>query len=96
VQVLAWTFGRLANGGEKLQLSRPGEVDDDGTREWIRVDRVAYSDGSHPEDFANGVDPWPVAADGQGKSLSRIDQETYGNDPANWQPATPTPGRANP
>ncbi|MBP7050902.1 MAG: lamin tail domain-containing protein [Phycisphaerae bacterium] len=96
VQVLAWTFGRLTNGGEKVQLSRPGEREDDGTRQWIRVDRVAYSDGSHPEDFADGVDPWPVAADGQGKSLSRIDPQTYGNDPANWQPATPTPGRPNP
>jgi len=42
------------------------------------------------------VDPWPVEADGQGKSLSRIDPQTYGNDPANWPPATPTPGRPNP
>ncbi|MBP7049513.1 MAG: lamin tail domain-containing protein [Phycisphaerae bacterium] len=96
MQVLAWTFGRLTDDSEKVQLSRPGEVEDDDAREWIRVDRVAYSDGSHPEDFADGVDPWPVEANGQGKSLSRIDPQTYGNDPANWQPAPPTPGRPNP
>ena len=38
---------------------------DKGTRYWIEVDRVSYSDGSHGEEFAGGVDPWPVEADGQ-------------------------------
>jgi len=96
VQVLAWGAGRLTNGGEKVQLSRPFAAGDDGKIEWIRVDRISYSDGSHPLDFAAGVDPWPAEADGQGKSLSRIDPHTYGNDPASWRAAAPSPGRANP
>ena len=94
VTVLAWGAGNLANGGEKIQLSKPGAENDDGTRNWIRVDRVVYSDGTQPEDFAGGIDPWPIEADGQGRSLTRIDPTTYGNDPANWQAATPTPGQA--
>jgi hypothetical protein len=96
VQVLAWGAGRLTNGGEKVQLSRPFEVDAEGKIEWIRVDRVSYSDGSHPLDFAAGVDPWPLEADGQGKSLARTDPHAYGNDPGNWRAAAPSPGRANP
>ncbi|MEN6427916.1 MAG: lamin tail domain-containing protein, partial [Phycisphaerales bacterium] len=95
-QVLAWGLGKLADDGGKIQLSRPSEVDDDGVRQWIRVDRIVYSDGAHPQDFADGVDPWPVEANGQGQSLSRIDPQTYGNDPGNWQAAASSPGRANP
>ena len=32
---------------------------------------------------------------GFGGSLTRIDPTTYGNDPANWQAAAPTPGFVN-
>ncbi len=96
VKVLAWDIGRLTNGSERIQLSRPFNVDDEGKIEWIRVDRISYSDGSHPQDFATGVDPWPVEADGQGKSLHRIDPHAYGNDPENWRAAIPSPGRASP
>jgi hypothetical protein len=84
VQILAWGFGNLADSGAKLQLSKPGGAD-----VWIRVDRVVYSDGSHPSE----ADPWPLQADGQGSSLSRIDSAAYGNDPVNWQAATPSPGQ---
>jgi len=92
VQLLAWGNGKLSNGGDKIQLSQPGGVDADDNRAWIRVDRVVYSDGAHPGGFADGVDPWPVAADGQGAALSRIDATAYGNDPANWQAEDPSPG----
>jgi hypothetical protein len=92
VKVFAWDQGNLANSGEKIQLSRPGDEDSDGTRHWLRVDRVVYSDGSHPEDFAAGVDPWPAEGDGQGSSLNRIDPDAYGNDPENWRAAPPSPG----
>jgi hypothetical protein len=95
VQVLAWGPGNLADSGAKLQLSKPGEAEEDGTCHWLRVDRVVYSDGSHPQDFAEGMDPWPVQANGQGQSLSRLDPHAYGNDPDNWKAATPSPGRAN-
>jgi hypothetical protein len=92
-KVFAWGAGRLSDGAGKTQLSRPFTVDDDGKVEWIRVDRVSYSDGSHPLDFATGVDPWPVEADGLGKSLARIDPQAYGNDPGNWRAAPPSPGK---
>jgi hypothetical protein len=95
VRVLPWGAGKLADDTQKLQLSRPGGQDDDGTRFWIRVDRVVYSDGLHPQGFAEGVDPWPVGADGQGKSLGRIDLQAYGNDPGNWIAVNPSPGQAN-
>jgi hypothetical protein len=95
VPVLEWGGGRLSNAGDKIQLSRPAGQDADGTQHWIRADRVVYSDGAHPDDFPAGVDPWPVEADGQGLALSRIDVTAYGNDPANWQAASPSPGRPN-
>jgi hypothetical protein len=88
--------GQLKNGGEKLELSMPGDVDRLGWRYYIRVDRVNFSDGSHPEDQPGGVDSWPVAADGGGLSLSRKVPGAYGNDVANWQAAVPSPGQANP
>jgi hypothetical protein len=96
VPVLAWGMGNLADSSAKLQLSKPGDANADGTRHWIRVDRVNYSDGSHPGDFPGNADPWPVQADGQGFSLSRTTAAAYGNDPANWQAAPPSPGSPNP
>jgi hypothetical protein len=94
VPVLEWGGGKLSNGGDKLQLSRPGEAEGDGEVSWLRVDRVVYSDGSHGDDFADGVDPWPAEADGQGLALQRLDPTAYGNDPINWHAAEPTPGLA--
>ena len=95
VKIFAWGAGNLANGSEKIQLSKPGEADADGVHDWIRVDRVVYSDGSHPQDFPGGTDPWPTKADGQGSSLSRTTPAAYGNDATNWHAATPSPGKAN-
>jgi hypothetical protein len=61
-------------------------------RQYIRIDRVVYSDGQHPENCPGGVDLWPVEADGGGLALTRkvpTDPSTtlrtgYGNDPENW------------
>ena len=61
----------------------------DSKRYYIRVDRVVYSDGSHPV----GDDPWPTAADGTGAALHKqVPLNTYGNDVAHWQADTPSPG----
>jgi len=80
--------GRLDNGDEKVELSKPGD-EVEGTRYYIRVDRVNYSDGSHPV----GRDAWPSQPDGWGASLSRISPQQYGNDPNNWTATyPPTPG----
>jgi hypothetical protein len=83
---------KLANEGEQLELSKPGDVDELGVRHYIRVEQINYSDGSHPG--SNPVEPdlWPTAADGNGKSLGRINSALYGNDPNNWQAIMPTPG----
>jgi hypothetical protein len=55
------------------------------------VDRVSYSDGSHPADNPGGVDLWPSQADGEGYCLTRKVLSDYGNDPANWSAAAPSP-----
>ncbi len=91
VQIFEWGSGKLDNAGEKIQLSKPGD-EVDGTRYYIRVDRVNYSDGSHPV----GDDPWPTGPDGYDQSLTRIDPNLYGNDVINWRADDPSPGTANP
>ncbi|UCE48204.1 MAG: lamin tail domain-containing protein, partial [Phycisphaerales bacterium] len=96
VDVVGSYSGRLSNAGERVGLGMPGDVDEDDRRYYIRIDRVNYSDGLHPEDCPGGVDLWPVLADGYGFSLSRKVSSDYGNDVANWQAALPTPGFANP
>ncbi len=83
--------GNLSNAGESLELSMPGEVNGVGEGYYIRVDRVNYSDGSHPENCPGGVDLWPSQADGDGYSLTRKALSDYGNDPGNWLAASPTP-----
>jgi hypothetical protein len=96
VDVVGGYDGWLSNAGERLQIAMPGDIDELGTRYYIRIDRVTYSDGSHPEDAPGGVDDWPTGADGNGKSLSRKVASDYGNDVANWEAAAPSPGTANP
>jgi hypothetical protein len=96
VTVLGPYGGNLSNGGEKLELVKPTDTDELGQTVYTRVDRVVYSDGSHPADCPEGVDLWPTQADGGGKSLSRKVVTAYGNDPNNWQAANPSLGTANP
>ena len=88
VQILEWGDGKCNNGGEKINLQMPGDMVA-GQRYYIRVDRVNYSDGSHPP----GEDPWPTGPDGNGKALTRKVSSAYGNDVANWQSAKPGPGQ---
>jgi hypothetical protein len=91
-KILGPYSGKLSNAGERLELSMPGDVDEFGTRYYIRVDRVGYSDGFHPEDCPGGVDLWPSETDGGGKSLTRKTDADYGNDPDNWTASAPSPG----
>jgi len=84
--------GKLSNSGEKLELGMPGDIDKAGERHYIRVDRVSYSDGSHPENCPGGIDLWPIQPDGSGKSLTRRVLSDYGNDPDNWIASAPSPG----
>jgi len=96
VQVVDDYDGWLNNDGEKLEISMPGDTDEFGTRYYIRIDRINYSDGSHPDNCPGGLDLWPTEADGGGKSLSRKVTTNYGNDVANWKAASPSPGIPNP
>jgi hypothetical protein len=76
--------GSLSNGGEKVQLMRP---DEPPTEEpWYTPSLI-----EDEVDYDNQA-PWPLAADGTGKSLTRNGATLWGNDPASWQAATPTPG----
>ncbi len=84
--------GRLSNSGEKLELSMPGDIDETGEFHYIRIDRINYSDGSHPEDVPGAIDIWPIEADGNGGSLTRKMLTGYGNDPDNWIASAPSPG----
>jgi len=95
VKVFEWGSGKLANQGEEIRLLKPGDVDDAGTRYWVEVDRVKYSDGSRDDEFPDGTDPWPAEADGLGPSLNRIFPSRYGDDPNNWHATIPTPGSTN-
>jgi hypothetical protein len=83
--------GKLSNGGEKVELSMPGDENEFAELCYIRVDRVGYSDGSHPEDCPGGIDQWPTGPDGSDNSLTRIDANLYGNDPNNWISSVATP-----
>ncbi len=84
VKIFEWGDGRLDNGGEKIYISMPGDVDGLGQRHYIRVDMINYD---------NEI-PWPLDADGGGASLSRVSESLYGNDPNNWIAANPpTPGK---
>ncbi len=85
VPILEWGGGRLSQAGDRIQLSKPGSPNTDEDSRWIRVDRLVFTDEA----------PWPVAGVGQGGSLQRIDPTEYGNDPANWQVAIPSPGLSN-
>jgi len=84
--------GRLNNAGERLELIMPGDIDQSGKLYYVRVDRVAYSDGAHPEDVPGAVDLWPTESDGNGQTLTRKVVSDYGNDPDNWIASVPSPG----
>ena len=83
VQKFQWTSGSLDNGGEKVELSMPCDKEWQKDRFYIRVDRLNYEDEY----------PWPTTPDALGDSLHRIVDTAYGNDPANFQAAPPTPGQ---
>ncbi len=72
-------IGALDNGGEKLELSKPGPPEPDLTVPLIVVDRATYDD----------VAPWALEPDGLGSSLSRKIPVNYANDPASWDSSRP-------
>ncbi len=82
--------GQLNNAGEALELYRPDVPQptpgpDAGYVPMILVDRVTYDE----------LAPWPLAADGGGASLQRLNPGLYGNDPVNWKAEPATAGAVN-
>ncbi len=78
--------GNLSNQGERVSLEKPQVGVDPADLGWVIIDEVIYSP----------VDPWPAGTDATGDCLQRqhADETHSGNDPTNWQPAAPTPGKA--
>jgi hypothetical protein len=85
VPVLGPYAGKLDNGGDTIELTKP-ELPDGAFVPNVLVDKVSYRDSA----------PWPSGSvDGGGLSLQRRVATAYGNDPANWISAPPTAGGAN-
>ncbi len=91
VRIFGPYLGKLNNGGETIELHKPGApqpagLPDAGFVPSILVEQVKYSD----------VAPWATAADGNTNglliSLQRRLGAEYGNDPVNWLAGTATPG----
>ena len=75
--------GRLNPAGDSVTLRQPGAPDADGSNPpLIRVDYVNYGVSA----------PWPTNLNQTGASLQRKGDATFGDDPASWIAADPTPG----
>ena len=81
--------GALNNGGEKIALLRPDKPDFVAgvgiIVPMIQVDSIDYDD----------ADPWPLGA---GRSIERVVESDFGDDPANWRASADslgTPGKEN-
>jgi hypothetical protein len=82
--------GNLNNAGERVKLYKPDPPQiggpDAGFVPSVLVDSVRY----------DVLEPWPTNVNATGLSLQRVVDADFGDDPINWQAATPSPGAANP
>ncbi|HIA48287.1 MAG TPA: hypothetical protein EYN96_10060, partial [Candidatus Hydrogenedentes bacterium] len=80
------TSDALSNLGETVQINWPDTPDEIPASSgifvaaYISMDKVRYNDKT----------PWPVLADGTGKSLARLNNTTFGSEPTNWEDSTPS------
>ena len=72
---------KLPNDDGDVEIAMPGSA----PGSLVNVDKVSFTD------FA----PWPTDTDGLGGTLQRFSRTVIGNDPANWQGVSATPGRSN-
>ncbi|MBI1841066.1 MAG: lamin tail domain-containing protein [Verrucomicrobia bacterium] len=74
--------GSLGNKSEAIALYQPDLAPTNAPAPYVLADWVDYKDSA----------PWPVLADGFGAALLRKPLTAYGNDPASWIAAKPSPG----
>jgi len=75
--------GALRGHGGRIALEEPrGDLPTLNQVAWGVVDEVICFNQA----------PWPADFGGEGNSLQRRSSTFSGNDPANWKPASPTPG----
>ncbi len=74
---LANSFGRVS-----LQQADDPPANDPATIPWVLADEVVYDD----------LSPWPIAADGSGPSINRLESGTEGTPASNWTGDVPSPG----
>lgn len=87
VTILGPYSGKLDNDGESVRLLQPAPPEPiTGFVPYVLVDEVDYLPTA----------PWPTNASATGKSLQRRPGNRFGNDPAHWQVADPTPAALNP
>ena len=72
---------KLVNDEGDVEIAKPTVT----AGVFVNVDKVSYSDTA----------PWPLDTDGLGGTLQRISRTVIGNDPANWQGVSASPGRYN-
>ena len=75
VQIVGPYTGMLNNAGEELRLEKPDPTNQDDTVPYVAVDVVRYDDEA----------PWPLEADGGGRSLVREDLNAFADDPQAWR-----------
>ncbi len=83
--------GHLDNQGERVALYEPDKPEIPpspiaGFVPQVLLEEIHYSP----------LPPWPTGADGTGNSLQRIASLAFGDDPANWSVAAPSPANVNP
>ena len=80
---------KLSLTSDDLEIRAPDNPQtigpDVGLVPYVTVERVVFSSSA----------PWPAQANATGLALHRLAAAAYGNDPANWAAAMPSPGRSN-
>ena len=80
VRLLGGYSGQLNNSDDRVELQRAVASGTDVTR--VQEDEVLYDD----------LKPWPINADGTGRTIQRISATHYGNAGASWYSGPGTPG----
>ena len=81
VEIVGGYAGQLSDSFDLIRLQRAVR-DDDGTVVHYVEDELVYDD----------LPPWPLATDGKGGTLNRVDANAFGGVASSWVSKTPTPG----